>query len=41
MSDNPVKEEVQKFNRSSLKKTETKEKQFMPTKDGRCLREEQ
>lgn len=40
MNDNPVKEEVQKFNRSSLKKTETKEKQSMPTQDGKCLREE-
>ena len=31
MSDNPVTEEVEKFNRKSLKKVETQEKNFLPT----------
>uniref|UniRef100_A0A3B5KMF6 Thymosin beta 1 n=1 Tax=Takifugu rubripes TaxID=31033 RepID=A0A3B5KMF6_TAKRU len=33
MSDNPVKEEVEKFNRRSLKKTDTLVKQHVPTKE--------
>lgn len=36
MSDNPVKEEVENFNRRSLKKTETTVKQPLPTKEGEC-----
>lgn len=34
MGDNPVKGEVENFNRSSLKKTKTDEKQYKPTADG-------
>lgn len=37
MSDNPVKEEVENFNRRSLKKTETSVKQRIPTKEGECV----
>lgn len=36
MSDNPVKEEVENFNRRSLKKTETKVNTSLPTKEGEC-----
>ncbi|KAF4105317.1 hypothetical protein G5714_014648 [Onychostoma macrolepis] len=33
MSDNPVKEEVQKFDKKCLKKTNTAEKNTLPTKE--------
>lgn len=36
MSDNPVKDEVENFNRRSLKKTETKVKTNLPTQEGEC-----
>lgn len=35
MSDNPVKQEVENFNRRSLKKTETKMNTNLPTKEGK------
>lgn len=34
MSDNPVKEEVQKFDKRCLKKTNTEEKNTLPSKEG-------
>uniref|UniRef100_A0A673C4K3 Uncharacterized protein n=1 Tax=Sphaeramia orbicularis TaxID=375764 RepID=A0A673C4K3_9TELE len=37
MGDNPVTEEVKGFNRSSLKKTQTKESTVLPTQAGKCL----
>ncbi|XP_070819561.1 thymosin beta 1 [Chaetodon trifascialis] len=33
MSDNPVNQEVQNFNKGKLKKTETAEKNHIPTKE--------
>ncbi|XP_043113952.1 thymosin beta 1 [Puntigrus tetrazona] len=33
MSDNPVKEEVQKFDKKCLKKTNTAEKNILPSKE--------
>uniref|UniRef100_A0A3Q3QF41 Thymosin beta n=1 Tax=Monopterus albus TaxID=43700 RepID=A0A3Q3QF41_MONAL len=37
MSDNnPVTEEVEKFDKCKLKKTNTNEKNHLPTKEGKC-----
>lgn len=35
MSDNPVKQEVQNFDKKCLKKTNTAEKNTLPTKEGK------
>lgn len=35
MNDNPVKQEVQNFDKRCLKKTTTQEKSFLPTQDGK------
>lgn len=40
MSDsNPVNQEVEQFNKQKLKKTNTQEKNHLPTKEGRSLRQ--
>lgn len=36
MSDNPVTQEVETFNKDKLKKTITQEKNIIPTQKGRC-----
>lgn len=33
---NPVNQEVEQFNKQKLKKTNTEEKNRLPTKEGRC-----
>lgn len=39
MSDaNPVNQEVEQFNKKQLKKTNTQEKNHLPTKEGKVLR---
>lgn len=39
MNDNPVKQEVQTFDKKCLKKTNTAEKNTLPTKEGKRDRE--